>query len=173
VYSKRFNEIFDNLLEIEKRYSNNKYDSGGETMFGITKRVARNYGYYGNMKKLSVEKAKEIYFKTYWQQPVICEIKSREIVEELFEQGVNMGPGVAVKNLQKALNLLLEQEIKVDGKIGPNTLEALNRCVYKEDLLRLLNGYQIKRYIEICEANPRQKLFIRGWLKRVEIRRKI
>ena len=173
MYSNRFNEIFDNLLEIEKRYSNNKYDSGGETMFGITKRVARNHKYYGNMKDLPLEAAKDIYFKTYWQQPGIDQIESREIAEELFEQGVNMGPAVAVKNLQRALNLLLEQEIKADGMIGPNTLKALHRCVYKEDLLRLLNGYQIKRYIEICEDNPSQKLFIRGWLKRVEIRRKI
>jgi len=43
MYSERFNEIFDNLVEIEKRYSNNKYDNGGETMFGITKRVARKH----------------------------------------------------------------------------------------------------------------------------------
>ena len=173
MYSKRFDEIFNNLLEIEKKYSNNKYDSGGETMFGITKRVARNHGYYGNMKDLSLKTAKEIYFKTYWQQPGLDEIENKEISEELFEQGVNMGSGVAVKNLQRALNLLLEQEIKVDGMIGPNTLKALHGCGYKEDLLRLLNGYQIKRYIEICENNPTQKNFIRGWLKRVEIRRKI
>ena len=173
MYSKRFNEIFNNLLEIEKKYSNHRYDYGGETMFGITKRVARNHGYYENMKNLSLETAKKIYFKTYWQQPGFDQIDSREVAEELFEQGVNMGPGVAVKNLQRALNLLLEQDIKVDGMIGPNTLEALHRCGYKEDLLRLLNGYQIKRYIEICEENPTQENFIRGWLKRVEIRRKI
>ena len=173
MYSKRFDEIFKNLVEIEKRYSNNKYDTGGETMFGITKRVARNQGYYSNMKDLQLETAKEIFFKTYWQQPGIGQIETREIAEELLEQGVNMGPGVAVKNLQRALNLLLERDIKVDGMIGPNTLKALHRSGYKEDLLRLLNGYQIKRYIEICENNPTQENFIRGWLKRVEIRRKI
>src|SRR6056297_432701 len=103
MYSKRFNEIFNNLLEIEKKYSNHRYDYGGETMFGITKRVARNHGYYENMKNLSLETAKKIYFKTYWQQPGFDQIDSREVAEELFEQGVNMGPGVAIKNFQRAL----------------------------------------------------------------------
>jgi len=173
VYSKRFKKIFNNLLKIEKRYSNNKYDSGGETMWGITKRVARRHNYLGEMKNLSIEIAKEIYYKDYWLQPRLDTIKSRKIAEELFEQGVNMGPAVAVKNLQRALNLLLKRDINVDGMIGPNTLKALYGCEYKEDLLRLLNGYQIKKYIEICENNPSQENFIRGWLKRVEIRRKI
>ena len=63
---KDFNEAFDALIGNEGGYSNNAADPGGETMWGITKRVAVASGYMGQMKDLPRETAKQIAKKNYW-----------------------------------------------------------------------------------------------------------
>ena len=58
--SDNFNWAFDLLMGHEGGYSNNPKDPGGETMWGITARVARAWGYSGPMKSLPRETAKQI-----------------------------------------------------------------------------------------------------------------
>ena len=50
----------------EGGYSNNPADPGGETMWGITKRVAVAHGYQGEMRDLPRETAVGIYRMSYW-----------------------------------------------------------------------------------------------------------
>ena len=50
----RFEKIFDYLLKVEGGYSNDKYDAGGETKYGITEEDARKYGYKGRMRDLQL-----------------------------------------------------------------------------------------------------------------------
>jgi lysozyme family protein len=58
----------------EGGYSNNPNDSGGETMWGVTDRVARANGYAGPMKDMPREVAKNIYFASYVQKPGFASI---------------------------------------------------------------------------------------------------
>lgn len=48
-----FDTLFDRLMKHEGGYVNNPNDPGGETMWGVTKAVARQYGYTGSMRQLA------------------------------------------------------------------------------------------------------------------------
>jgi len=62
----RFEKIFDYLLMVEGGYSNDKYDAGGETKYGITEEDARKYGYTGHMRDMPLSIARDIYDKKYY-----------------------------------------------------------------------------------------------------------
>ena len=81
--SKKF--IILNTILREGGFSDNPYDTGGKTMYGITKRTARNFGYTGNIKDLSLEKAIDIYDKGFWLPWVIAIILSTSKIIELWK----------------------------------------------------------------------------------------
>lgn len=169
-------DTIDNLLGREGGYVDNPDDRGGETNWGITKAVARAYGYQGTMKDLQRETAFRIYLVRYWSEPGFDKVErvSPTVAEELLDTGVNMGPTTASKFLQRALNLLNSKgrdwpDMVVDGKIGPMTMSALQNLMTKRGstgttvLLRMLNSQQGARYMELAEADPRQETFVFGW----------
>jgi lysozyme family protein len=93
----------------------------------------------------------------------------------LFESSVNIGKSETTKFLQRSLNLLnrnqtLYEDISEDGKFGPNTKNTFFKCLKnKKDtkhLFNLLNIFQGYKYIKI--GNER---YIRGWLKRIKIKK--
>lgn len=169
-------ETLNVLIGREGKYSNHQADKGGETMWGITAATARAFGYTGPMKDMSRTVAEAIYTERYWLQPKFDKVASLdlEIAEELLDTGVNMGPSVAGKFLQRALNVLnqgdkLYPNLTVDGAIGNMTLHALKVLLDARGaggrtvLLRMLNAQQSVRYIELAEANASQESFEYGW----------
>lgn len=176
---KNIDQLLDELIVREGGYSNDPADSGGETMYGITKVVARAHGYHDEMRNMPKSVAKNIYQDQYWTLPRFDLVAQRlpSVAEELFDTGVNMGPMVAAKFLQRALSVLVEgPPLVVDGAIGRVTLYALDAFIKQRGkdkaaavLLRLLNAQQAVRYMEIAEKNPSQEKFMFGWtLNRVE-----
>ena len=162
-----FNRAFKELIGIEGGYVNNKNDKGGETKFGISKRAYPNL----DIKNLTLEKAKDIYYNDYWFALKLDYIDKYEIALELFDTGVNMGIWKASTMLQEALNLLNRnqknfKDLIVDGAIGGKTISAYN-SVDKKILLKVLNGLQFMKYVEICERDKTQEVFFNGWMKRV------
>src|SRR3546814_17868905 len=112
----------ENTIGKEDRYSNRPSDRGGETMWGITERVARRHGYTGPMRALPRAKAVAIYRQEYAIDPGFAAVAEIDPVvgEELFDTGVNMGPAVQSLWFQPALNALhtvarLYAAIKEDG----------------------------------------------------------
>ena len=82
-----------------------------------------------------------------------------------------MGVKTASKMFQEALNLLNRNErnfpdLIVDGNIGVKTISAYDK-VDKAILLKVLNGLQFSRYVDIVTRNPKQEEFFNGWMKRV------
>ena len=163
--SKKFEKAFEEVLNYEGGYSNHEADRGGITKFGITEEVARAAGYEGDMRDLSLEKAKEIYRENYWQYENV----PVQVGIECFDQAVNMGVFTATKHLQMAVNCFRENEIAIDGVMGPNTAAAVNEFEYTDELVKIMNILQGERYVKIALNDPSQKVFIRGWMKRVEI----
>lgn len=168
-----FDAAYDFTVGLEGGYSNDPADAGGQTMFGITERVARANGYKGEMRYLPKETAKFIYKKDYWNPLKLDEIciLSPDIAHEMFDTAVNCGVGVPARFLQRSLNLLTPKpDLKVDGQIGPTTIRFLSdflkirgnngiRC-----LLKMLNGQQVTYYMEITENRPANRQFIYGWV---------
>ena len=158
-----FDKAFEASLELEGGYVNDPQDPGGETKYGISKR------YYPNLdiKNLTQEQAKLIYKKNYWDKMKLYKMDD-EVGAEIFDTGINMGRGSAVRIAQKSLNFLGENLI-IDGIIGKKTINALNKWSNKDKraVLVVLNGFQFLRYLEIIEKNPKLEKFARGWTKRV------
>ena len=140
------------VLENEGGYVNNPNDPGGETKYGISKRQ-----YPGlDIKNLSLEDAKGIYRKDYWQ---FDEIEDQTIADKLLDMAVNMGVGTAVRLLQSALNL------PADGVFGPKTKVAVNGNP-PEKTLQLLRFYAVVHYLDLISKNAKLAKFKRGWLIR-------
>jgi lysozyme family protein len=162
----------------EGGYSNNPNDTGGETMWGITARVARKNGYLGLMRDLPREKAVAIYRQEYAIAPgfaAVAEIYPL-VGAELFDSGVNLGPSWPSLWLQMALNGLNNQgalypDIAEDHDVGPGTLRAL--AAYRRErgadgeavLMCALNCLQGARYIDLARGRAQNETFLYGWLR--------
>lgn len=176
-------EIIEGILGKEGGYVNNPKDRGGPTRWGVTESTARANGYTGDMKTLPRETAKKILEDDYWYSPrfnLIAEVSSR-IADELCDTGVNMGPTVQVKFLQRWLNVFNKQgtlypDLIADGAIGNRTVTALRAFLGsrgsqgEQVLLKALNCSQGSKYLDITENREANEEFIFGWmLNRVEL----
>ena len=114
-----FDEAFDQLLGNEGGYANDPRDPGGETMWGITRRVAVANGYTGSMREMTLEQAKAIYLPLYWNAAHIDSLPD-ELRFHVFDAAVNSGVRLAVRWMQRAVGAV------DDGVVGPQTLGALS-----------------------------------------------
>lgn len=176
-------EIFNDILGKEGGYINNPDDKGGPTNWGITEKVARAHGFTGDMRNLTRLQAVAILDADYWTGPRFDQVNqlSPNIAAELCDTGVNMGPAVAAKFLQRALNVFnmqqsLYPDIVADGQIGPRTITALRSFIANRGhdgvtvMLKALNSLQGSRYIDLAEARVANEAFVYGWIQqRVEI----
>lgn len=176
-------EFLDHIIDIEGGYVNNPNDSGGETNYGITKKVARDYGWRGPMRELPIEFAKSIYADIYWGSLKLDKVEKiyPKIAKEMGDTGVNMGTKRSARFLQRCLNVLNNRgsyykDITVDGVMGPQTLSALESYKNKRGargeivLLNMLNCLQGASYIELAERREKDESFVYGWFRnRVKI----
>ena len=169
--------LLESLLSREGGFVAHADDLGGSTNFGITAAVARSEGWAGPMRALPRDLALSIYRSRYWTRPGfdIVSRQSPRIAAELFDTGINMGPGTAIAFLQRSLNVLNRQgkdwpDMPVDRIIGAVTLAALARLsilrgtIGETTLLKALNALQGVRYIELAEGRGANESFLFGWL---------
>lgn len=88
-----FDEAFNLIIGFEGGYSNDPNDPGGETKFGISKRAHPKL----DIKNLTLDQAKEIYFRDYWQSAGCPGIPVKAHQIAVFDCAVNQGVGVARK----------------------------------------------------------------------------
>lgn len=179
---------FKETLAHEGGYVNNPNDRGGETYKGIARKFHPNWKGWAiidDMKRMNGFQAKHLdanqmlqnmvqdfYKSEFWDKMNLDSVNDQRIATELFDTGVNMGIGMSGKFLQRVLNVANKGEqyypnLKVDGDVGKTTVAALNKHPMPDNILKGLNALQGARYIEICEANPSQEVFLNGWMKRV------
>ena len=152
---KNFNEIIEKVLEHEGGYVNDPKDLGGETKYGITKRFYPDI----DIKNLTIEQAKEIYKKDYWDRNKV-ESLPQNLWHIYFDMCVNMGKRTAVKVLQRAA-VNKGRDIEVDGGLGPMTIGAL-----KGVELDRVRAFRVKYYVDLITAKPEQEKFYLGWFRR-------
>ena len=70
------------------------------------------------------------------------------------------GSVTAAKGIQKALGLV------ADGLVGPKTLAALN-AADKAAVFSKIFQARYKFFRNIVDRNPSQKIFLKGWLNRL------
>ncbi|EFA4166921.1 hypothetical protein C5912_004467, partial [Escherichia coli O70:H25] len=122
--------------------------------------------------------ALEILEADYWYGPRFDQVEdlSPDIAAELCDTGVNMGPTVASRMLQRWLNVFnlrgkLYPDMDADGRIGPRTLNALRAYLKNRSrdgelvLVKALNCTQGERYLELAEKREANESFVYGWMK--------
>ena len=170
-----FEKAFFITLKNEGGFSNDKDDPGKATKYGITEATLREYDPSLNVKDITQETAKKIYKANYWDRSKcdeICKL-NQGLAVMVFDSGVNMGVGQAIKLLQRTINLFYHEKIDVDGVIGGQTLISLKLCLLKfeESFLDAYLAHWRMHYINIVNKNPVMKKFINGWLNRVRYTR--
>ena len=170
-------KLIDDVIGREDGYTHHPADRGGATRWGISEAVARAHGYRGEMRAFPREEAVAMYRRTYWVRPGFDRIGdlAPDIASELFDTGVNMGPGVAVSFLHRALNALNRgasdyADIVPGVRIDDATVAALTTFLAKRAphgeriLIKALEALQGERYLDLAERRPANEAFLYGWL---------
>lgn len=164
--------IIAGVFAVEGGFVDNKNDPGGKTNHGMTEVVARKNGYTGDMRNLPKEFAQSVYYEDYIVKPGFLPILdlSPAVAEEMVDSAVNTGPGQPSRWFQQTLNTL-GYPVLVDGKIGPDTIEAYKALqkrrgskVACQVTIKSLDGQQLQYYISISQKNPKLKEFTAGWM---------
>jgi lysozyme family protein len=149
-----FDQAFDRLMGHEGSYSNNPMDPGGETMWGITQRVARTNGYTGDMRSLTREKAKEIAKAAYWT-PCRADDMPDVFKFDVFDGAYNSGVSQSIKWLQRAVGAT------DDGQIGPATIAAAQSATPLA--IARYNGQRLQFMTDLGTFGQ----FGKGWARRI------
>jgi len=149
-----FDQAFEDLLGHEGGYSNRSSDPGGETMWGVTIKVARANGYSGAMKDLPRALAGMIYRREYWDR-VQADKLPESIRFDVFDAAVNSGVKQAVLWLQRACGAM------DDGSIGPATIKAANEN--QSGLSARFNGLRLVAMTNM----PAWDSSAKGWARRI------
>lgn len=190
----RENIIADKIgVEGGGQYTNNPNDHGGETKYGMTGATCNAYrtylmahmGWDGTMINLTQAQAVYVYIQEFWNKMSLDQIHAAGtygplVADLLFEAGINFNHVMVGEWLQKALNVLNNKQsyyndIAVDGNIGAQTANALNRLQQSRprdgarNVLFMVSAQASVRYIDIAIANASQEMFESGWENRARI----
>jgi lysozyme family protein len=162
-----FKDCLTETLVWEGGYSDHPKDPGGKTQWGIIQRVYNSYRRLKqagprDVRKITRPEMEDIYKTFYWDK-VHGDVLPIGLDLVVFDFGVNSGPSRSIKFLQKAINKTDGRSLKVDGLMGPATLDAATST---PDVSALIAG--------ICDARltwlQTLKTFVtfgKGWSKRV------
>jgi lysozyme family protein len=157
------------ILKYEGGYVNNPVDKGGATNFGVTQGVydayrAGNAQQHQDVKLITQQEVSEIYHRHYWEEARcdMIETINPRLALIHFDTAVNCGTTRAAKMLQEVVGAL------PDGIIGNRTLTLVH--TYR-DFTEACNRYlNLRRefYQTIVCKNPKQKIFLKGWMNRID-----
>lgn len=162
-----FKEALDIVLKHEGGWSDHPLDPGSATKFGVTFETFRKSAKsllgieptIDNLKKLTKEQAGIIYKSLYWDTIQADLINSQPLATLIFDGHVNMGRN-GIKLLQRELGVV------ADGDLGPKTLTVLNKSA-PSIVFEGLKDARIKFYNSLATRKPELKVFLKGWLNRV------
>lgn len=150
-----FSRCLTHVLKSEGGYVNDPRDPGGETNYGITVAVAREYGYRGPMKTIPPHIVANIYRELYWDK-VEAGSLPYTMALHVFDAAVQHGPKKAIQLMQRALG------IADDGIIGDKTRMTI-RQMHPHHFAARFAAVRIKYYTDIKNFST----FGRGWMIRM------
>jgi lysozyme family protein len=158
-----FDECLKIVLIHEGGYVDDKFDPGGMTNLGVTKRVWDDWvgreSSEADMRGLTPAKVAPLYRAQYWNA-LQCDALPAALALCVFDFGVNAGVSRAARYLQQVLG------VAADGHIGPATLAAVNTSVKSLGVAELVRRYSIARTAYYKSLSLFQR-YGKGWLARV------
>lgn len=158
-----FSESIDYCLANEGGLVDNRNDNGGITNFGITLPMLNSYRQKqcsnSDIINLTQGEAKQLYQSIFWDKLRISGLK-QPIATAILDCAINHGQGTAIRLAQECL-----PHINPDAVLGPESLEALDKCNVEMFIYNYVGLLQ-DRFVTICINTPNQMVFLRGWLAR-------
>lgn len=166
-----FTTAYNLVADAEGGYQNHPNDTGNYNSRGQL--VGTNWGisapvyekYTGrppsaeDMRNMSAATAKSIYKNAFWDDIRGDEIQNQAVANIFFDGRVNHGR-TGTKIIQKVLG------IPQDGKVGRQTLQAINRA-NPEQLYIAYREARRAFYYELADSRPSLSVFLQGWLNRL------
>lgn len=152
-------------------FTNIPEDDGGPTKWGITAGALGAYRALGRdatideVKALTKAEAEEIYRAAYWTRFHCDQLEDQVVATKVFDMAVNLTPHAVGELLQRAVNRCQAEVLVVDGVAGSKTIAAANRCNPQELVTELVH-LQTEHYLAICQRNPKDEKFKKGWVDR-------
>ena len=160
MYSQKFLAAVSHVLAFEGGFADNKYDSGGRTKYGISQRQYPNL----DISSLTKAQATELYFKDYWSKTMLDEIEEDVCSTKIFDLLINAGQKASALCAQRAIRSN-QIEVAEDGKLGPQTVNAINH-IPPVSFLAALRSEAAGYYRNLVAMKSDQKVFLNGWLRR-------
>jgi lysozyme family protein len=138
-------------------------DAGGRTRFGIAERFHPDLpeDFFTGPAEDALTEAEKIEERQYWDAMRLSEVENQNVVNKLFDMGVNMGVRQAAVYVQRAAR------VAEDGVFGAQTLAAINSSD-PIAFYQLLCELSAAHYRHVAAVNPAQAVNLKGWLKRAE-----
>ena len=163
-------KLFPFILKWEGGFVNDPADAGGATNKGVTIATWRQVGYdkdgdgdidVDDLKLISNDDVLNRVLKPhYWDRWKADQINNQSIanllVDFVWASGKN---GITIP--QKLLG------VKVDGLVGPVTLNAINSFMDQSVLFYMIQDARVQYIDEICLNRPLNARFRKGWLNRL------
>lgn len=157
------------ILRWEGGFVNDPVDKGGATNMGVTIGTWRSVGYdkdgdgdidVDDLRILTREDVIERVLRPhYWNRWRADEIHNQSVANILVDWVWASGAH-GIRRPQRILG------VTADGIVGPKTLAAVNSMDPMELHFRIKND-RIKFIDEICQRDPSQERFRKGWLNRI------
>lgn len=166
-----FNLYLPLLQQVEGGYQNLKADKGNYNSKG--ENVGTNYGISARffeqvykivptietMKSITKDEAKNLYLDHFWDALNASMIFDQYVANTIVDHQINSGKGS--KLAQQVLKNHFGKNIEIDGKIGQNTLNALN-SVNPQAFVNVYNQEREKYYKSLNSS------FLSSWLTRLK-----
>lgn len=159
-----FKKYAPTLIQMEGGYVWHPDDKGGPTNLGVTLKTYQDF--YGedktkeDLKNISHKEWAHIMKSGYWDRCKADQIISQSVAEILVDWCVNSGM-TGLRRVQELVGA------KPDGIAGPITLSLINTSDPKTLHERIVNARR-QFYVNIVKRNPSQKVFMNGWMNRLE-----
>jgi len=169
-FPKKFLSALKFVLKWEGGKSDHPNDPGGRTNKGITQSVYNSWRKSKGLPPKDVfeitdDEVYQIYYERYWTP-----LKGDEIPSPLdlvvFDSGVNCGIGRAALWLNTALSLPPKYTVTKE------TIEKVKSLKDLKPVMKKVCDLRENHYRTISEKNPKLKVFLKGWLNRLNDLRK-
>ena len=158
-----FKKYAPKLLQIEGGFVNHPEDKGGVTNLGVTLETYRSYcgqdKTVKDLQNLSYGTWEKIMKDLYWDKVKGDRIENQCLAEIIADWCVNSGLA-GIRKVQEILGC------QPDGIVGAITLSLINAAEADKLHERIWKARQ-QFYINIVKRNPKQKVFMNGWMNRL------